>query len=70
MTKEKKTLAQKIVTACASNKTKAAIADKIGASYSTVSRIVNCLVADGTLVAAPGKKPVTGRTPVVYKRAS
>jgi predicted ArsR family transcriptional regulator len=70
MAKPKKTLTEKIISACASNKTKAALADKCGASYSAVSAVVNGLVAAGTLVASTGKKPKTGRTPVVYKRVS
>jgi predicted ArsR family transcriptional regulator len=70
MAKNRKTLAERIITACASNKTKAAIADKVGASYSAVSAVVNGLVADGVLVASAGKKPSTGRPPLVYKRVS
>jgi predicted ArsR family transcriptional regulator len=70
MAKTKKSLAERIVSACAANKTKAALAEKFGVGYSTVSQTVNRLVAEGTLVASAGKKPKTGRTPLVYKRVS
>jgi predicted ArsR family transcriptional regulator len=71
MAKTTKTLAEKIITATASAKTKQAIADKIGVSYTYVSGEVNALVAAGKLLKITNKsKGGMGRPAATFKRVA
>lgn len=66
-----KTLADKIVSATGSAKSKKALAEKLGVSYTYVSSVVNALVKDGALTKITGKsKGNLGRPASTYKRTA
>ena len=70
MAKQQKTLADKIVAATGSAKSKKVLAEELGVSYTYVSSVVNALVKSGTLVKITGvSKGSLGRPSATYKRA-